>query len=112
MAARQPNDVLMQNILAEAYLKSGDCSRATKILNDAFEKVIGEQKIALIDETPHPAWCNDCSKQVRGVRTLCIQCLDHDYECCIYCLKEERGNPHPCRDHPLVIIPSWARLEL
>lgn len=112
MVSCHPNDVLMQNILAEAYLKSGDHSQATKIWDDGFGKVIGERKLIQIDTVRHPAWCSDCSKQVRGVRILCTQCLIHDYESCIHCFKEERGKPHPCRDHTLITVPSWARLEL
>lgn len=112
MVSYHPDDVLMKNILAEAYLKSGDTSRATKIWDDAFEKVMGKRKLTPIDKIQYPAWCSDCSKQIGGVRILCTQCLSLDYESCIHCLKEERGKPHPCLDHILVTVPSWARLEL
>jgi len=107
-----PNDALMRNILAEAYLKTGQHSRAVSLLDNAFENIIGERHLVSLEEIEHPAWCNDCLKQIRGVRILCTRCFKVDgYECCMQCLKEERGKPHPCRDHTLVTTPSWAKLE-
>lgn len=106
MINKHPNDILFKHILAEAYLKNGDLSAAVQFFDEVLMKDERNQNIRTIEELSHRVFCNECFKQITGIRHKCTDTACKDYDLCDWCRYSERGLPHPCSQHACIQIPS------
>jgi hypothetical protein len=103
-----PKDILYMNILAEVYLKNGEQTKAHYFFDKAVIKDKRNDGVTAIRKISHRVICNECFKQIRGIREKCTDRGCQNYDCCRLCLHEQRGILHPCVQgkHILISIPS------
>lgn len=98
-----PNDLLYENILADAYFEEGRFDEAQRLFTDNIWRDEQNRNIREISKLSHRAFCRECFSQIIGTREKCTSEDCRSYDWCTTCIKAARDT---CAHERRIQIPG------